>query len=112
MKQAIVIRKDLKMGKGKAIAQACHASLGAYKKTNFLIRKLWEIEGEKKVVLACKDLNELKDLERKAKKLKLPCFLVIDAGKTQLEPGTPTALGIGPAKDELIDKITGKLKLL
>jgi len=31
---------------------------------------------------------------------------------TEIEPGTITVLGIGPAKDTQIDKITGHLKML
>ena len=48
----------------------------------------------------------------KAKKNKLPCYLVIDAGLTELPPHTPTTLGIGPAPHEKIDRLTGELKLL
>ena len=112
MKQVIVIRKDLKMGLGKTIAQACHASLGAVKKVEKSILEKWEEEGAKKVVVKVSSLEELLELYEKAKKSKLPCFLVKDAGLTQLEPGTVTALAIGPAEDEKIDEITGHLKLL
>jgi PTH2 family peptidyl-tRNA hydrolase len=48
MKQVIVVRADLGMSKGKLAAQACHASLGAYKKANERIIREWELEGGKK----------------------------------------------------------------
>ena len=111
-KQVIIIRMDLKMSKGKAIAQACHASLGAYRKAGSMKRKLWEIEGEKKVVLRAESLEELLKLKQEAEKAKLPAYLVIDAGLTELPKGTVTALAIGPDKEGRIDKITGKLKAL
>ncbi len=38
--------------------------------------------------------------------------LVQDAGMTEVPPGTITALGLGPAKSEDLDKITGDLALL
>ena len=31
MKQVMIVRTDLKMGKGKIAAQCCHAAIGAYK---------------------------------------------------------------------------------
>lgn len=111
MKQAIVIRADLKMSVGKAAAQACHASLGAYLKTNPALRRAWERSGAKKIVLGAKNLSELKSLQQKTAKQRIPCFLVSDAGMTELAPGTITALGIGPDRDEKIDKVTGDLPL-
>jgi PTH2 family peptidyl-tRNA hydrolase len=111
-KQVIIIRKDLKWGKGKLISHALHAALGSLKNVDEVIVEKWEKEGAKKVVLKVKDLNELKDIYKKIKKGRLPSFLVKDAGLTQLKPGTITVLGIGPAEEKKIDKITGKLKLL
>lgn len=48
MKQAIVMRTDLKMGKGKIAAQACHACLESYKKADKRKIREWELFGQKK----------------------------------------------------------------
>jgi len=112
LKQAILIRDDLRMSVGKKCVQCCHASLGAYKKADEKVRKEWENEGEKKVVLKVSSRQELLNLYKKAREEKLPCFLVKDAGLTELKPGTITALGIGPETEEKIDRITGNIPLL
>lgn len=113
-KQVIVFRKDLlkEVGKGKLACHVAHASVGSFEKADEEIIKKWEREGSEKVVLKVKDLKELKKLYDKVKKTKLPCFLVRDAGLTQLKKGTITCLGTGPDEEKKIDKITGKLKLL
>ncbi len=112
MKQVMVIRMDLKMGKGKTAAQACHGSLGAYKRADERIIIKWESEGEKKVVVKAKDLRELYEIYELVKNTDIPHYLVQDAGRTELPKGTVTCLGIGPDEDEKIDKITNELKLL
>lgn len=111
-KQVIVIRQDLGLSKGKMAAQAAHAALEAYKKANPKLRHAWEAEGSKKVVLKVKTLRTLKGLHRKALGLKLPCSLIRDAGLTELRPGTVTCLGIGPAGEDKIDRVTGKIKMM
>ncbi len=112
MKQAIVVRSDLKMKKGKIAAQSCHASVNCYKKSDRDNILEWERDGSKKVVLKVSKLQDLFELNTLAKELGVVSSLITDAGHTQVEPSTITCLGLGPADDEVIDKITGDLKLL
>ena len=111
MKQAIIIRKDIKLGKGKMAAQASHASLDAYKKASYLNKKMWELKGQKKVVLKAESEKEILALFNRAREEKTRPTLIRDAGHTQIPAGTITAVAIGPDKDNIIDKITGHLKL-
>jgi len=115
MKQVIVVRKDLRMGPGKLISQACHACLEASeegRRRDLETWRVWHGEGAKKVVVRVESLDELLELESKAERLGIPKALIVDRGLTQIPPNTPTALGVGPGKEEVIDRITGKLRLL
>lgn len=111
-KQVILIRSDLKLSKGKAAAQSAHASVSAMEHADKKIADAWRKTGQKKVVLKVKDLEELMELKKQCDKNKIANAIVTDAGRTEVEPGTITALGVGPDKEERIDKITGKLKML
>ena len=111
-KQIIIVRKDLGLSTGKTSAQVAHASYESAKKAKSAIRKEWELYGQKKVILSVEDVKELKELKQKADKLGLPNSLIIDAGRTEIKQGTITCLGIGPDKEDKIDKVTGHLKLL
>lgn len=114
-KQVILIRTDLKMGTGKKCAQACHASVSAsdlVRIKNKQVWKLWKNSGQKKVVLKVSSMDDISSIYKNLLKERIPCFLVKDAGLTQLDPGTTTALGVGPAISAEIDKVTGDLKLL
>ena len=57
---------------------------------------MWEQFGQAKIVLKVNSLNELTEHYNKAKQAKLPCYLVVDAGRTQIESGSQTVVGIGP----------------
>ncbi|WGI17014.1 peptidyl-tRNA hydrolase Pth2 [Methanonatronarchaeum sp. AMET-Sl] len=113
MKQVIVLREDIDISKGKAAAQVAHASLNAslkvrnHSKTSF---DKWMDNGAKKVVLKGENEDQLFELMSIARALDVSTSLVRDAGHTEIQSGTVTALGIGPDKDEVIDRITGDLK--
>ncbi|ELZ27121.1 peptidyl-tRNA hydrolase [Halogeometricum pallidum JCM 14848] len=111
MKQAIVARADLGMGRGKLAAQVAHASLSAYEDTDRKARTEWKGSGQKKVVLKANGEDELFRLADDAERQGLPHAIIRDAGHTQLEPGTVTCLAVGPGRDELVDKVTGDLSL-
>jgi PTH2 family peptidyl-tRNA hydrolase len=111
-KQAIVVRKDIDMGKGKTCAQVSHAYLEAYVKSDKETRELWRSAGAKKVVVKCDNLDQLLEIFELAKRAGLTCAAISDAGLTQIEPGTMTCIGIGPDAEQKIDRIIGKLKLL
>ncbi|MEM2918616.1 MAG: peptidyl-tRNA hydrolase Pth2 [Candidatus Altiarchaeota archaeon] len=109
-KQVILVRKDLKLSKGKLAVQVAHASVSAAEKSKF--KNLWLNEGQKKAVLKVENLSELERIYEIAKKENLPVVMIEDAGLTELPKGTKTCIAIGPEEEQKIDKITGKLKLL
>jgi len=109
LKQVIVARKDLNLSKGKLSAQVAHASVSAADKSEW--KKDWMRQGQKKSVLKVDNLKELIDIFMRAKDSGLPTELIQDMGKTEIPTGTKTCVGIGPAPEEEIDRVTGELKL-
>jgi len=133
VKQVIVVRKDLKMRRGKEIAQSCHASIafltrkiqgaeespGEHDGNKFLFSMLisqearaWIDSNFKKVCVRVNSEEELLDIRQKAEDLGLEVHLVQDSGLTEFGGIiTATCLAIGPNKSEEIDKVTGHLEL-
>ncbi len=103
------------MGCGKIAAQVAHAAIGAYeeckKRRPEWVRE-WIEQGWKKVVVQVKSEDELRQLMSYAEKIGVPFYPVLDAGLTQVSPGTLTCVGFGPAPISIIDQLTGGLKLL
>lgn len=100
------------MRKGKMVAQGSHACLYSYLKTPPEILEAWKSERQRKICVGVDSEEELLRIYKQAEDAGLPCALILDAGLTEFEGPTNTAVGIGPAPDEEIDKITGNLKLL
>jgi PTH2 family peptidyl-tRNA hydrolase len=114
-KMLIAIREDIGLSCGKKAAQASHAAVCCAleaKKTHSKWFKKWRSEGGKKVVVKVENLEDLHELEKEAKNRDIPSCMITDAGLTEVPPNTVTCLGLGPAPNELIDPLTGKLPLL
>jgi len=114
-KMVIAVRKDLKLSSGKLAAQVAHAAVNCAlaakrKKADWFDR--WYSEGQKKVVVKVASLDELLRLKVAAEDAGLVTSIITDAGLTELPPGTTTCLGIGPAPEDIVDKVTGHLGLM
>ncbi|XP_044738636.1 peptidyl-tRNA hydrolase 2, mitochondrial-like isoform X2 [Chrysoperla carnea] len=113
-KMVLAIRTDLKMGKGKVATQCSHAAILAYQQALRIdpkILKEWEYAGQKKITVKIDSEKEMLELQQKARAIGILTSIVRDAGRTQVAPGSKTVLAIGPASNDLIDQVTGDLKL-
>lgn len=124
IKQVIVMRHDLKMRRGKQIAQGAHASMsficrrlqerGSVSLDEFSeVERAWLTGAFAKVCCRVDSEEELMAIHDKAVAAGLEVHLITDSGKTEFhgEP-TRTCIAIGPDDAEKIDEITGKLQLL
>jgi len=112
LKQVLLVRDDLKLPKGKMAAQCAHAAVEAVLKSDEQMVAKWRKEGQGKIALKVKDEKELLKYFQDAKDAGLVAVLITDAGHTVVAPGTKTVVGIGPAREEDIDAVTGELKLV
>ncbi len=114
-KQVVVVRSDLKMGKGKLAVQVAHAAVSSAEETRRSHNswlKNWLLESQPKICVKVENEKELWLLKTKLDDDGLPNAIIHDAGLTQLDPGTTTCLGIGPLPTEIVDRYTSNLKLL
>ena len=126
-KQVIVIRRDLRMRRGKEIAQGAHASTAWL--ANRVIQgmtpdgtvdhvalsaaeRAWLESSFRKVTVKVGSEEELMAVYGKAVEAGLVVHLVTDRGLTEFG-GIPTrtCLAVGPDYDDLVDPVTGDLEL-
>lgn len=118
-RMALIVRTDLKMTKGKAAAQCAHAALGCYRlmlqegaaSHNPQMLQRWERTGQAKITLQVPSKEDMDLLFAMAISMNVNSYIVHDAGRTQIEAGSATVLGLGPAPKMVLDQITGDLKL-
>jgi peptidyl-tRNA hydrolase len=112
VKQVIVANQALNLPRGKLAAQVAHAAIGAFLAAHADAQAAWLRVGMPKIVVGVAGEADLLSLREAAARVGVPSFLVQDAGRTVLLPGTITCLGLGPAPVDLLDTLTGELKLL
>ncbi len=115
-KQMIVIRRDLKMRRGKEIAQGAHASLNSYlvaeANAGRMVMDHWFRTGQTKITLKVDNEETLVRMAAKAGSIGLPFYLVADEGRTEFRGvRTLTALAIGPYLSDVIDEVTAGYEL-
>lgn len=113
LKQIIILRTDLKMRRGKEIAQGAHASMAAVldnMEDPFV--KEWLAGKFTKIAVGIESEDALLDIYRKALAKGVVASLIQDSGLTEFG-GVPTytAVAIGPGDPEHIATLTGHLKL-
>ena len=127
VKQVIVIRRDLKMRRGKEIAQGAHASsawlvsavadavsprTGAAAVVLDPVARVWVTSSWRKVTVQVQTEEELVALHDAATARGLRSHLVRDSGRTEFAGvATLTALAVGPDLAAAIDEVTGHLTL-
>lgn len=113
LKQIIVLRTDLKMRRGKEIAQGAHASskvILEHRRDPFV--RIWLDGAFAKIAVGIDGEDAFLDLHRKAREAGIACAVIKDAGRTEFHGvETYTALAIGPGDPEKITELTGHLKL-
>ncbi|AES73870.1 peptidyl-tRNA hydrolase 2, mitochondrial isoform X1 [Medicago truncatula] len=115
LKMVLVVRQDLKMKSGKIASQCAHAATGMYAelmRSNRSLLRQWEQCGQPKIVVTCKNQQEMNKLTEAAESIGLPTFVVSDAGRTQVSAGSKTVLAVGPGPKAILDSVTGRLSLL
>lgn len=122
-KQVIVIRKDLKMRRGKEIAQAAHAAMAWLTRqitpagsTGMVVltdaERDWLNNSYRKVTCQVSSETDLNALGEAAADAGLEVHIITDSGLTEFHgKPTVTCLAIGPDYDEKIDAITSGLEL-
>lgn len=117
VKQILIIRRDLKMRRGKEVSQGAHAALNAYRNListgtveSYGVEVRWLEQGQTKITVRVDNEEELFYLYNRALDKGLPCALIQDAGRTEFKGPTHTAVAIGPWYAEEVDEITDELK--
>jgi PTH2 family peptidyl-tRNA hydrolase len=109
----LIANKGLGMSSGKLAAQVAHAAVRAYvlsipihfEEDERPLVSQWLDNGETKIVLEARDTEHLLSVREYVQSRGYRTHLVIDEGRTEIAPHTPTVLGV-----EIVDKDDDNVK--
>ncbi|XP_060852995.1 peptidyl-tRNA hydrolase 2, mitochondrial-like [Rhopalosiphum padi] len=102
-KMALLVRHDLKMGKGKVAAQCSHAIVHCYEEGLRLRPKeinSWESNNKPVNIFKVADEETMLEFQQLAIEKGFNTYVVVDAGRTQVAPRSKTVMAIGPVESE------------
>lgn len=108
----ILLRTDLGLSLGKAVAQGAHAAEAAIAQATPEILAAWARTGRTKITLALPNEAAWRRALADATAAGLPCAGIRDAGRTEIAPDTPTAIGVGPCRRQDLPGVLRHLRLL
>ena len=112
-KLVILVRDDVKMSKGKTVAQSGHAVCAAINDVGNQCKiKKWREEGETIIAVRVPNLVSMSRIMEIAHRKEVAHGVIMDAGLTEVAPDTITVGYLGPDICEKIDKLSGQLRLL
>lgn len=108
----LLVRHDLKMGKGKIAAQCGHAVQDLVLQCPKPLLRAYRRDSHTKICLKVKNFDEMEEIRLWCVENKILHHQVIDAGRTQVKADTETVLGIGPVTKMQVNHILKHLPLL
>jgi PTH2 family peptidyl-tRNA hydrolase len=115
MQFVYVVNESLRMDKGKIAAQVSHGAVGLMRldDTEYPSLATWRRDNlASKATVVRADAETFESIKEEVDFNRLPHYLVIDAGRTQVSAGSETVLAIGPVSKKRLVGITDGLKLL
>lgn len=110
---SIIVRDDLKMSKGKMMAQCVHSIMMLYEKADKMKIEKWQNMYGEKVVILRANKQKIKQLQKEGiQEYGIESFWVVDAGRTEVQEGTETVCIFEPTKSKYIQQLTRGLKLM
>lgn len=105
----LAIRTDLEMSPGKIAVQAAHAVMGLCYELRDDERVVRYMKSQTvKIAVRAKNEDHLWKIYQNAKTYGIGAVIVVDAGRTEIESGTPTVVAFGPClREDLSPTLSG-----